>query len=1091
MIYAHLKYNRPRANQQVSNDPMLRPKLIKKITSSAMNNTPINRNLSRIMLFLFMIMMSTFTMHAQEILTVSGIVVSPENKALANVSVSVEGSTEMPAFTNENGEFTVKADHGDVWIIAAPASAYKRKRIFLDGRSSLTIMLTPLKVASGEDQLVALSQQVQMKNMATAFSDLDLNKIHHSITTSIDQYMQGRVSGMHVVNRSGEPGSGAVNYIRGINSIHANTQPLYIVDGIIMEPQGLFGSVIDGYAYNPLLAINPLDISNATVVKDAVYASAYGSNGSNGLVMIQTLDPSATETSFEIDMRRGLSLKPERNIPVMNASQHKTLAKELLYSSGMLEEVMREQYSNLYLEADDERYNNYLHDTEWQQYIFENASFTNFNIKVKGGDEIARYGLSFGYYDNKGIIRNTSYQGYNLRFVSLVNIYTWLRMNASVSFNTSNSALKESARVKETSPILSALAKSPLLNRYQYDADGLETSMLSEVDEFGVSNPLATIENFSARSQNYHIITSLGFEADLGENLLLRTNFGIFYNALKENMFMPNKGMELYYDKEAHNVAKASTNTFNGFSNHSMLIYNKKFNANHSLNSTTGVNLTSNRFQYDWGIAKNAHENDEYRELANGIDNLREIGGNNRNWNWISIYEKLSYAYQDKYLASASVSLDGSSRIGKEAPTALKLMGQPFGLFYSAGLGWRVSNESFLNDKAWLEELKFRVAVGVTGNDDIGESNATNFYRTLQYRQTTGVVPGTIANKQLNYEMVSQLNAGIDLALWGNRVRMNFDLFSSTTNNLLIYAPLEAFYGFDYRPENSGAMKNTGWDGYLFGRLVNSPSFKWDIEATLSHAQNQITAMPNDIQITSYGSYELVNMTGEAMNSFYGYRFLGVYSSEEEAANAGMVNNKGIAYKAGDAIYEDISGPDGTPDQVINRYDKISLGSPIPEFTGGLSNTFSYKNWSLNAFVYFVTGNEVFNYLRYKNESMTSLANQSTSVLKRWQYDGQVTEVPRALLNDPVGNSAFSSRWIEDGSYLRLKNVSISYKIPNEFWAFKNAEFYISASNLLTLSTYLGYDPEFSYSFNTSEQGIDFGTTPAPRQFLVGIKIGL
>jgi TonB-linked SusC/RagA family outer membrane protein len=1064
--------------------------IINKKIHSEMNNYTFNQTFLRIFSTVFVLIVCLFSVHAQETVTISGIIVTPENKPVPDVTVSVEGSREMPAFTNEAGEFTVQAEDLDQWIIVAPAANFKRKRVYIGGRTELRISVTPDDLTSGSDELVLLQQTVERRNLASSYSAIDLSNVHHAITTSIDQHMQGRVAGMHVINQSGAPGSGAVTYLRGIRSLNASNNPLYVVDGMIMEPKGLFGSVISGYSYNPLLSLNPLDVSNAAVMKDAVYSAAYGSKASNGLVMIQTLDPSATETSFEVDMRRGLSLKPQRYIPQLNAQQHKTLANEVIISSGVYEETIYDIFQNMFLEKTDERFIDYQHDTDWQQFIFEDASFTNFNAKIKGGDEIARYGLSFGYYNSNGIIKSTKFDGYNLRFVSLVNIFTWLRMNANVSFSTSDSDLKES-RARETSPIMTSLAKSPMLYPYQYDSEGLETRLISEVDELGVSNPVATIDNFTANSKNYQIITSIGLEADILNDFLFKTNVGILYNTLKEQMFMPNRGMERYYDNEAHNVSKASTNTYSGFTNNSQLIYNKRINSEHLVNSTTGMNIMINQFQYDWGLTKNSHRNDHYRMLQDGINNLREMGGETRNWNWLSVYEKLTYTYQDKYIATATVSLDGSSRIGSDAENTVKIFNNPFGLFYSGGLGWRVSNESFLNDIYWLEELMLRGSMGRTGNDDIGESNASKYYQTLHYRATTGIVPASIANNKLTYETVDQLNAGLDLSLFANRVRFTFDVFKNTTNNMLIYQPLESYFGYRYRPENSGSMENTGWEAYTYLRVLNLPNFKWSIEANFSQTSNVLTSIAEDIQITTMDSYELVNEVGSPANSFYGYVFDGVYSSTEQALEAGVVNNKGVPYRAGDAIFQDISGPNGEPDGVINRFDKVAIGSSMPDFIGGLSNTFKYKNWTLSAFVNVVLGVDVYNFVRFQNESMSGLVNQSSNVLNRWQFEGQQTSVPRALWNDPIGNSVFSSRWIEDASYLRLKNVSLSYKIPDEFLLFKNAEFYVSASNLITLSNYLGYDPEFAYSYNILDRGIDYGQSPMPRQFLVGIKLGL
>jgi TonB-linked SusC/RagA family outer membrane protein len=487
----------------------------------------------------------------------------------------------------------------------------------------------------------------------------------------------------------------------------------------------------------------------------------------------------------------------------------------------------------------------------------------------------------------------------------------------------------------------------------------------------------------------------------------------------------------------------------------------------------------------------NSHENDQYQNLQDGTPNLRRKGGKSRNWNWISIYENMNYTFKDKYLVTVSVSLDGSSRVGKNAIHTIKIANNPFGLFYAGGVGWRLSNESFLNKISWLDELKLRMTYGISGNDDIGESNASDYFESGNFRETVGLYPAIIPNKTLSYETVSQINAGVDISLFGSRVRATMDVFRSTVNDMLILTPLKSYYGYSYRPENGGDMRNTGIEMNASFRIIDGRSFKWDIQANVSKVKNEVLALNGDKLISQVEGAEIVNQVGYAANSFYGYIFKGVYNSAEEAKTANLMNEKFVKYSAGDAIFVDLSGPYGTPDGVINQYDKTNIGSSIPEIYGGLQNTFTYKKWTLNTLINFVSGNEIFNYVRSKNESMTGLENQSTTVLNRWQYDRQVTDVPRAIWDDPIGNSSFSTRWIEDGSILRVQNISLSYRIPNRFLEFRNAEFYVSANNILSLSKYLGYDPEFSYSYSHAEQGIDYGQTPQPRQFVIGIKLGL
>ncbi len=1037
------------------------------------------------------LIMNLFFSYAQDSVLIKGVVMSDLNQPLPGVSVNIEGSANLPSVTSEMGEFSLLSASDEAWLIVSPTGDYKPKRIFLNKRPALKIYLTPDDIPAGDDMLSILSREVRKRNVISSYSELDLDNIHHSPSLTVDQYMQGRISGVYVINRSGMPGSGALATIRGVNSINATNQPLYIVDGIPLTPHSVFGSNLKGYDYNPLVGINPNVISRNIIIKDPAVTAAYGSKGSNGIILIETLDPSVTETTIELDLRSGLSLAPKAYIPQLNAGQHKTLMNEVLFTSGLLEEDLEERYPSLFLTKDDDRFIEYQHNTNWQELIFNDSYINNINLNVKGGDEIARYGLSFRYTDNKGIIRTTGFQGYNLRFVSRLNIFTWLRMNAGVSLNYNSSKLKEAATVEETSPIFASLAKSPLLNPYQYDLEGQRIKTLAEVDDIGISNPLAIINSFEAKSNNYNFIATVDFESSVFRNLLVNSKFSLTYNVMKEQIFMPNHGMELYYENEAINVAKGTNNDLKSFYNNTYLSYNKSIGNNHVISSVTGFHIHSNQFQLDWGLTKNAHENDQYRALQDGQDNLREIGGQNRIWNWFAAYENFYYSYKDRYLLTASVSLDGSSRIGNNAINTIKIADVPFGLFYSGGIAWRLSNESFLKNMSWLEDLKLRFAAGKTGNDDVGESSAANYYETIKFRTTAGLFPAVLPNDRLSYETVYQINTGIDLSLLGNRFTAGFDLFSSRTDNMLIFSPVDAYLGYDIRVENNGQLKNKGWEINTFVRVLETNSFKWDLAVNLSSFENEVTEIKGEQLVTKIEGAEVVNKVGSPANSFYGYIFKGVFSTQAEATEANLINDKAIPFRAGDAIFEDLSGPDGLPDGVINDYDKTTIGSALPQYFGGIINTFTFRRWSLSGFIQFVYGNNVFNYIRYKNERMTGLENQSRIVLNRWQYDGQVTDVPRTLWDDPMGNAAFSTRWIEDGSYLRIKNITLSYRIPSQFLAFRNAEFYFSVNNIYTLSDYLGYDPEFAYSFSQIDQGIDYGQCPQPRQFIAGIKLGL
>jgi TonB-linked SusC/RagA family outer membrane protein len=1028
-------------------------------------------------------------LNGQKTQEVRGMVVGTGSQPVSNVSVSIEGFGE-PAITNEQGKFQLTVPSGYVWLLIAPLDHYKPQRVFLNRREFLQIQLTPHDVISGHDEVIDLLQPSARRDIISSFSTPDPARNHYYPYQSIEQSFQGTVSGMLVTGASGMPGRGASTAIRGIKSLNTNNQPLYVIDGIPLESPGVYNSSLDGYSYNPLSSLDPFDITNITILKDYASIATYGSRASNGVILIETLKPTEVRTTIDFSIRTGMALTPEL-LPQLNNNQYRTYANEILNTSGGLEENYRDEYPGLFSNEYSNDYYRYMHNTLWQNEIFRNALMNDVYLRVRGGDEIARYGLSVGFMNQQGIIKNTDYDRVNIRFVGAFNIFQWLRMNVSNNLVINNSSLKESARVRQTSPVLTSLFKAPLLMPFSHDDEGNQLAKLDDVESLGISNPSATIKSFNATNNNYRLLTSFKIEGDLSNSLKINSVIGINFNSINESIFMPNHGMETYYDDEAFNAIKSAKNFFFAFHNDNYILWSPELGKQHQLSAAAGLRMNMNNFEEDWAIAKNSHENDEYRSLQDGLAYLRELGGLNAKWNRLASYLNVNYTYRDKYTANGTLSLDASSRIGDDAPDLLRISNAPFGIFGSAGLGWRLSEEEFLRDLSLIDELKLRFSYGMAGNDDIGNYASLDYYMLTHYRETSGMVPTPVSNTALKFETLYQWNTGMDLSLKGNMFNFALDVYHVKTTDLLVYERLPFYLGESALPVNNGTLSNLGIEFSTYTYLKYSADFKWSVAMNLAKNRSRILEITDGEIITSFHGGEFISRQGASLLNFYGYQFKGVISDAAEATALNLKTEKGIPFGAGDAHFEDISGPDGIPDGIINDYDKTLLGSPIPDLFGGFENNFSYKRWSLNASIQFSLGHHVYNYLRYQNEKMTDLSNQSVSVLNRWQYDGHMTDVPRAVWSDPAVNSSFSSRWIEDGSYLRLKNITLSYKIPQQVLMFRDAEFFITGNNLLTFSKYLGYDPEFSYSYNTTEMGIDYGLMPFSRRVLIGIKIGL
>jgi len=476
---------------------------------------------------------------------------------------------------------------------------------------------------------------------------------------------------------------------------------------------------------------------------------------------------------------------------------------------------------------------------------------------------------------------------------------------------------------------------------------------------------------------------------------------------------------------------------------------------------------------------------DEFKDLNAGKTDEKSVAGYEDKWSWLNYFLSANYILNDRYILRANLSLDASSKFGAEVEDGISMGGYPFVILPSAGIAWRISSESFMPEIPILDEFKIRASYGLTGSDDFTNYYTRLYYKTVPYYSITGFTLNGLYNPGLKWEVVKKTNIGLDLVMFRERLILNVNWYNDLTEDMITYSYLPAYYGYESYMNNGGSCKNTGFEISTYGRIVER-TFKWEIDANVSTYRNEILSLEDDQIITSFMGGEKISLVGHPMGLFYGYESLGVFSSQQVADEVNLVDKAGRSFNAGDVHFADLD-----ENGVIDELDKTIIGDPHPEFVAGIYNRFSYRGFSLGFLVTYTRGLDVYNYLRSQLESMTGYDNQTTAVYNRWQTDGQVTDIPRAVFGDPMGNNRFSSRWIEDGTYMRLKNITISYTFKHKLAFINNLNIYLTGSNLITVTRYLGYDPEFSYMNGVLGQGIDYGKIPQPRTVLVGLKVGL
>lgn len=1003
-------------------------------------------------------------------------------KAAVNVRVGVENFSA--AITDADGNFVLNVPSYQATVFIS-GEGYDTKLVALQGRKTLEVSLLDASHESFAEPVTMPFGIQSKRNVAASVGQYNVNGWQQS-TAMPDAILQGRVAGLNAIRRSGVQGAGANLFLRGYNSLYGTNKPLIVVDNMIFDANDYGQSIIANNYTNPLSLIDVRDIDNITVLRDA--ASIYGAKGANGAIIITTSRAQDQATKIDFGAYAGFNAAPKR-LPVMNAADYRTYLSDMLASKGLSStEIAALPYMND--DPSSPAYHSYHYDTDWQGRVMDNSMSNNYYLKVTGGDNIATYGLSMGYMKNEGIMRGTDLSRYSTRFNAVFNFTRKFTGFANLSFTYNEQNLKDQGIADKTAPLYLSLVKSPFMHDREVNSEGVESPNLAGVDSLGISNPTAVIDKMQAYNKYYRFYGTFGFKYDISEHWNAATTIGIVYDKVRENIFVPGAGLakDTLPQAIAENRLGTQVKRLYSIYNDTRLEFAKTYNNRHNIAVRAGLRYQKNDAEQDYALGFNS-ATDELVSVQNGLAALRMTGGGIGKWNWLNTYLNADYGLMDKYFLSFNMAVDGSSRFGKQAEDGIRINGSKFPVMPSLAAAWLISGEDFMAGSG-MDLLKLRASYSITANDDIGNYTSRQTYGSQNLLGMQGLVRNGIANPALQWETSRKLNGGLDLAFLNERISIGLDVYSSKTTNMLVYEELPAASGFKTMLTNEGSMQNTGWEATVNARIVNAPKVKWDFGLNVSSYKNKILSVPGGRFTTEYAGATILTTNDQPANQFYGYVTNGVYASDAEAAADGLVKKNAdgsfSAFKGGDVRFLDLN-----EDGEINADDRRVIGNPNPDWTGGITNRLIWNRFELNALITFSQGNDVYNYQRYRLESASGVENQLESLNNRWRADGQLTNTPKAVWGDPMGNSRFSDRWIEDGAYLRLRTISLQYYIPIKNAVLKNATIYATGHNLITLTKYKGYDPEFSATGSVFAQGIDTGLDPLFKSLTLGLRIGL
>ena len=1004
----------------------------------------------KIFFFLSSIMSFGFC-YAQQKVSVDGIV-KDEDGPLPGVNVVVKG-TKIGTTTDFDGHYSLEQIDSDAILVFSYLS-YKTREVAVNGQHTIDIVLEPNAESLSDVVVVGYGSQSRSE-VTGAISSIDAEEIASLPVSTADQALQGRAPGVNVVN-SGAPGSSPVVRIRGLGTPN-NNDPLYVIDGVISSGMG---------------NLNPNDIKSIEVLKDAATTAVYGSKGSNGVVMITTKKGKASEkATLSLDAYSGINFTTSR-YDLLHAKEYKQYASEI---GPTPERISDPQYSML---------SNY--DTDWQDALFRTGLAQNVNLALAGGNETSNYRFSGGYLDQQGAVIETNYRRFNFRANSDFNFGNLhLGETMGLSFDNQNPERDSGGR----SIFEHAIKIAPYLPIYNENNLGGFQGPSSAIDGQDAENPVRVQTLGEVENSSLNIVGSIFGEYEFFNSLTFKTQVGMDYSNFKNTTFIPS-----YNDDETStnslDYAQIVKNTgiFQSLTYTNSLNYKATFAKSHNLEFLLLAEQQDTHYESVNASSQNYISNEVNQLSLSGAN----LGSTSSDYVRIGYLGRINYNFQRKYLFAASLRRDASSRFGSN---------NRWGWFPSLSAGWNIAKESFLDDSVF-SNLKLRGSWGIVGNDNIGDYRysstlLTNFIYPLGGSAEQGTTANGLGNPDLKWEETQMTNVGLDVGLWSNQLTFTVEYFSNLSDDLLIDRPLSLSLGFNdpYITDNVGSVKTQGFE-FNIGYNDFEGDFTWSANLNLSSSSNRVQSL-GQVDFIQGGNFEGENISrisvGEPLFYFYGLKTDGVYQTQEEVDQVLTANPDQDIVQAGDIRFKDLNG-----DGMITADDKTKIGNPYPDLIFGLNFNAEYKNFDFTFFINGTQGNDVYNTNIYDLQGMTRLFNASTDVLNRWTGPGTSNDIPRALGADQ--NTGASDRYVEDGSYARLKNLVLGYTFPEKVFHDKitKLRIYVSGQNLLTLTNYSGLDPEIGqYSINNGntrtqfEVGVDRGNYPQPKSLQLGIQLAL